>query len=627
MTSYTYSFPTDGLGWSSFSGSGTPHDGYSAVLSVDVTMIIHVAKNGHDDTGDGSAANPYLTISFAKGKLRNGSPDWLLLRKGDTWTDEIIHAGGTAINGKSATEPMLIGAYGTGARPKLEFNSTDQPFPIGSGDNGQFVALVGVELYCYERNPDDVRYVSGAKTNLPNPIDWSHGTTWNLIEDCKFSFFADLKLQTSVGASPNTKNNVFLRRNIITKNYGGQGIYCDGFGNGYNGTTNNSIVLYQNFIDKCTWADNWIGKGQVGTLFSHNVYANDSFNNAHTNNAASDTYMNGPIILDGNISSRDSVGSHLKGGGILSGNVWARNGSGFDFGRSIRGLNYSINGDLFVEQEDVAGDSTFDGQTVLIKGIDPDDYVTVTISIANPGVISFPYAHDLAVGDTFMFADNGDTLPSAYTKGTIYYVVSVPTTSTATLSATLDGSAISTSSQSQSGTHKAYWGASRGTVDVTNCVFANFLGAIDVDMNGYAIAIQSPVSHTVNVNNNIIHNWSYGAFSNAHSPIKNDCTYAGVIDTTGNAIYLSGTTWDNEASTVHAYLDSRSLNAYAAQIGVGSTYNDLFDYIGTNQSKDTWDSRLTAAAIITYFQAASTVSSTLIGQTAITHPAKRRGRK
>src|SRR5690606_16339245 len=56
--------------------------------SVD-TRTIYVSSSAGDDSNDGlSAATAKRTIHAAKSLLRDGSPDWLLLKRGDTFTDQ-----------------------------------------------------------------------------------------------------------------------------------------------------------------------------------------------------------------------------------------------------------------------------------------------------------------------------------------------------------------------------------------------------------------------------------------------------------------------------------------------------------------------------------------------------------
>lgn len=87
---------------------------------------------------------------------------------------------------------------------------------------------------------------------------------------------------------------------------------------------------------------------------------------------------------------------------------------------------------------------------------------TITVTIASPGVFTLA-SHGLVVGDKIYLTTTG-ALPTGLSANTIYYVVSTPTSSTFTVSATEGGSAINTSG-SQSGVHTARfcpWGLGDG---------------------------------------------------------------------------------------------------------------------------------------------------------------------
>ena len=79
-------------------------------------------------------------------------------------------------------------------------------------------------------------------------------------------------------------------------------------------------------------------------------------------------------------------------------------------------------------------------------------YPTVTVTIASPGVVTY-VGHGKSANDPVAFFNNGDTLPTGLVLGTTYYVKTVLTADTFTLSATAGGAVINTSG-SQSGTHK-----------------------------------------------------------------------------------------------------------------------------------------------------------------------------
>lgn len=75
---------------------------------------------------------------------------------------------------------------------------------------------------------------------------------------------------------------------------------------------------------------------------------------------------------------------------------------------------------------------------------------TFTVTIASPGVFT-KVAHGYAVNDPVVLSTTG-ALPTGLTAGTVYYVKTVPTADTFTVSATAGGTVINTSG-SQSGTH------------------------------------------------------------------------------------------------------------------------------------------------------------------------------
>lgn len=88
----------------------------------------------------------------------------------------------------------------------------------------------------------------------------------------------------------------------------------------------------------------------------------------------------------------------------------------------------------------------------IVWGADCGEESVVTISIAEPGVVSW-VGHGLPAGTPIMFATTG-ALPTGLTAGTTYYVLA-PATDSFTLAATPGGAAITTSG-SQSGVHTAF---------------------------------------------------------------------------------------------------------------------------------------------------------------------------
>ncbi len=67
----------------------------------------------------------------------------------------------------------------------------------------------------------------------------------------------------------------------------------------------------------------------------------------------------------------------------------------------------------------------------------------VTISVATPGVVTWPEGHGLEAGSPVMFTAAGGTMPTGLTADTAYYVVN-PTPTTFQVAATPGGAAIAT---------------------------------------------------------------------------------------------------------------------------------------------------------------------------------------
>src|SRR5689334_1408982 len=97
---------------------GLDDNGWTTVTPSDDTRQVYVSSSEGDDANNGlSPQSPVETITAGIKLLRDGMPDWLLLKRGDSWSGEGL--GSWSKSGRSAEEPMLISAYDTGPRPLL----------------------------------------------------------------------------------------------------------------------------------------------------------------------------------------------------------------------------------------------------------------------------------------------------------------------------------------------------------------------------------------------------------------------------------------------------------------------------------------------------------------------------
>src|SRR5262249_40795032 len=210
----------DANGWTVFTPSADTH-------------IVYVSSStGNDSTGViGDINHPYKTIAKGFSLLRLGYPDWLLLKKGDAWAE----SNQITTSGRSATEPVVISSYDpafpgaanpatSGARPLINVPTSLGVGLITTGSipgSGNYLAIVGIELYAYERDPNNSNFNASTVDSGISGISTLQPFSWMLIEDCKVSFFAGTNIYISSGGdTAHTFANLTLRRNIITDSYG-----------------------------------------------------------------------------------------------------------------------------------------------------------------------------------------------------------------------------------------------------------------------------------------------------------------------------------------------------------------------------------------------------------------------
>src|SRR6266478_762988 len=99
-------------------------NGWTVFTPSSGTRTIYISNSSGNDSNSGlSQSTPVKTIAKGVSLLRDGYPDWLLLKKGDAWTNEVL-GNPIAVSGRSAAEPMLISSYGSGARPLLKTDAS-----------------------------------------------------------------------------------------------------------------------------------------------------------------------------------------------------------------------------------------------------------------------------------------------------------------------------------------------------------------------------------------------------------------------------------------------------------------------------------------------------------------------
>ena len=104
-------------------------------------QVIYVSSSGGNDSNNGmSPSSPVRTLERGIAMLRNYSADELLLKSGDTWYDSL---GYWYRSGISPSQPLVIGAYGTGARPMLD---TGNSTAFSAGGPVSNVDIIGLRM-------------------------------------------------------------------------------------------------------------------------------------------------------------------------------------------------------------------------------------------------------------------------------------------------------------------------------------------------------------------------------------------------------------------------------------------------------------------------------------------------
>lgn len=277
-------------------GSGTT--GYTKfVPSSDTnfpTRQIFVANAGSGANDGLSSSTPKQTIAQGRALLRAGFPDWLLLKCGDTFNEQ-LHP--NCPSGWRATDKMLFSSYGSGARPIVNPGNQDAMF----GQGVSFVAIVGLHL---RANSYD-----GMNGGVKG-VEWLSGGDSKLIEDCYIDNFNNgLVIMAGGGVR---QSNTSVRRSIIVDCYDNNG----SGGNGLFLADGDNWLIEENVIDQNGWSVLHPGlNGATG----HSLYAQNGVTG---------------FVLRGNIIGR-ADGAQMRSGGLAEDNLFLNCAIAYQFGEGV----------------------------------------------------------------------------------------------------------------------------------------------------------------------------------------------------------------------------------------------------------------------------------------------------
>jgi hypothetical protein len=310
----------------------TDAGGWTVITPPSDARVIYVSSSAGNDASNGlSSSTPVRTLAKASSLVRNGSGDEMLLKRGDTWHESL---GTWTKSGRSASEPIVIGAYGTGARPTVASGSGRA---LVTGTNTyrtvNHLAIMGIHFYADARDPDSATYKT---TSGDEGIRITSTTDDLLIEDCCVEgYTTDVNLYEYYG--PIT--NVRIRRSQIVDSYSkasnSEGLFAYGV---------NGLTLDGNVFDHNGWNP---AAGAAQTMYNHDAYIKENVTG---------------LVARGNLfSNASSHGLQARSGGTVENNVFLNDPIGMTFGLvngspvTPGGVSGSVRNNVFLGGPSIAG--------------------------------------------------------------------------------------------------------------------------------------------------------------------------------------------------------------------------------------------------------------------------------
>ncbi|HET6247955.1 MAG TPA: right-handed parallel beta-helix repeat-containing protein [Tepidisphaeraceae bacterium] len=275
--------------------------GWTQVTPSADSRIIYVSSSTGSDANTGlSPDSPVATIAKGYSLLRNDEPDWLLFKRGDTFTGSFSYFDDS---GRSPQEPMVVSNYGDSTLPLPVIDAgANTAFRAGTANHDLYV--MGLNFTSSTHDPNSPNFTGKGSYGFYD----LGGTTDLLIEDCTFSYFVnDITFQGYNGPL----SDISIRRNEIfdAYNVGGhaQGLYADSVTN---------LTITDNTFDYDGWNSTVPGAGP--TIYNHDCYLHSSNVNC--------------VVTGNTFADAGSFGLEARAGGVVDDNLFINDPYGFAFG-------------------------------------------------------------------------------------------------------------------------------------------------------------------------------------------------------------------------------------------------------------------------------------------------------
>jgi hypothetical protein len=251
---------------------------------------------------------------------------------------------------------MVLGAYGTGARPTLN-TGTSGGFS-NSNTAISNVAIVGISFHAHTRDTSSPTY--GGVTAGSVGFNISGNVRTMLLEDVVFD---DYTYNLSLTGQAGRIRDFTMRRSIVTDAWStdgkAQGLYADEV---------DGFVHEENVFDHNGW--NEVVPGAAANISSHGVYMSSD--------------NSGVVVRRNNVADSSSHGVMARSGGIIEDNVFLRNPINLTFGGGSPtvhpgGVEGHITGNVFLDSRSIAG--AVRGTGVELSNLKPGAGVLVANNI------------------------------------------------------------------------------------------------------------------------------------------------------------------------------------------------------------------------------------------------------
>ncbi len=335
-------------------------------------MIYVSSSTGNDQTGNGTEQNPFRTIARAKNEIRyNGYPDWVLLKRGDTFLESF---NGWGFSGRSETEPFVITSYGpeSDPRPIITPPGRDEPGMLVSNSSISHTVYSGLHL-------KGRREGSAASGILAGGAGTNRLLEDMLIEGFLVGVFMESSLQIT---------NVRMRRVVIADQWSPSAGHSQGLlANNIDGLT-----IEDSIFDHNGWKEPGIvspnHSGQAPTIFNHNFYLYGGNKNVTirrtivsraSSNGISDNCSG---TIEDNLVIRNPIGIFARTQGTtIRGNV-VLNGTDLD-PATIRGFGIIVGRRWDDEPGTPRGDAIVENN-IIARGLANGRNPAISVTTSNP---------------------------------------------------------------------------------------------------------------------------------------------------------------------------------------------------------------------------------------------------